>query len=271
MANNYYRGGNMKKLLLIILAIIYTVKVNAYELTYSEWSEEYPEGIEEILIRKEDRYLCYIDKEVNEEYLIKEEIGNKKVDYNDFIFSKESELLDDKPEEFEDRVINEKEMIKTYTEDDVNGILIYNTNTKNDYYISEVRITDLEDNPIELISNDSYRTLYDNDLTTGIKMVTSIKFNFKNNVNVNNIKFKMNIKASDPYPRLMNFNYISNDNYLMYRKNITSLNNEVFIEGETDFNENLSRKVTKYTYVDKLYRTYEIETVEGDQYKKRRL
>lgn len=44
---------------LIMFAFVMVVHAENYDYHYSEWSEEYPEGIEEIAIESEDKYLCY--------------------------------------------------------------------------------------------------------------------------------------------------------------------------------------------------------------------
>ena len=52
----------MKKVLKFLLSLIWfmlLVNVKAYELNYSDWSEEYPTSINQILIESEDRYLWY--------------------------------------------------------------------------------------------------------------------------------------------------------------------------------------------------------------------
>ena len=100
----------MNRILKVILLFVcfYCFNVYAYELNYSEWSLEYPTDVKEEFIYSEDRYLWYRENEVNIEYLIKEEIGNKQVDYNTFINSEESEPSLEQPIIYEDRIINEK-------------------------------------------------------------------------------------------------------------------------------------------------------------------
>lgn len=257
----------MKKILIIIVAI-FAVNIKAYELSFSEWSEDYPENIEQILIRKEDRYLCYIEKRVNEEYLIKEKIGSKNVDYNDFIFTEESELSEVVPEKFEDRVINEKKIIQKYNDDDIYGLVLYNKNPKNDYYISELSITDSDNNKIEMVNDYSLKSIFDNDLNTSVKLTTYIKILFINNVDVNNLNIHINIKANSDYSRLMSVSLISKDDYVLFRKNFSSINNEASISGRNGYSEFLNREVIKYTYTDKLYKTYDIIKEIGNEYKK---
>ena len=54
----------MKKIILFIISLIFFAfldNVFAYQLEYSDWSEEYPYYVEEIYIQSEDRYLWYKD------------------------------------------------------------------------------------------------------------------------------------------------------------------------------------------------------------------
>ncbi len=55
----------MKRIFLGIFILAQICNVKAFEFEYSEWSSEYPSGVNEILIQNEDRYLCYKEKYEN--------------------------------------------------------------------------------------------------------------------------------------------------------------------------------------------------------------
>jgi hypothetical protein len=50
---------NVKKILFALLLIVGINKVSAVEYTYSEWSQLYPSGMDELLIESEVRYKWY--------------------------------------------------------------------------------------------------------------------------------------------------------------------------------------------------------------------
>src|SRR5574344_1381442 len=97
----------MKKSLVAILLLLISINTgNAY--TYSSYSEEYPEGVNEILIEREVRYKWYKETITDIEYLPRSQFGNKEYDLNDFIYSNESEETMDKIESTEDRIVTQE-------------------------------------------------------------------------------------------------------------------------------------------------------------------
>ena len=113
----------LKALFLFGIMYLLTANINAFELTYSEWSEIYPEGIDEMFIEEEDRYYWYKNNIVNVEYLKLEDIQDKQYDENDIKYYTSEELLE-RPEEYSERIINEETKSITYTPYDVKGILL---------------------------------------------------------------------------------------------------------------------------------------------------
>ena len=71
------------KYLLFLICFVYT-KVYAYDVTFSEWSLNYPSEVDSLYIESEERYLWYKEEIVNEEFLVKEDIKDKLVDYSSF-------------------------------------------------------------------------------------------------------------------------------------------------------------------------------------------
>ena len=81
----------MKKFFLLFIFFAQIYNINALEYDYSEWSEEYPNDVNEILIESEDRFLCYSEEKENIEYLIKEEIKDKLYDESDYQYYESEE------------------------------------------------------------------------------------------------------------------------------------------------------------------------------------
>ena len=256
----------MKKVLKIILSIIlflFVVKIEAYELTYSEWSEEYPSEYDEMFIESEDRYLWYKEEIIKEEYLIKEEIGDRKVDYNDFKYSDESEESLIKPEEKEDRIINE--YTSTYTDNDICGFTIEKKDIKGSLVISEIEFLKLDDlSHFSIINKEEYSYLFNSNYEDKNEF-DFIKIKLKNNININDILLKI-YYFSDNNKNTIKFNYIACDDYPLYEgtyemdiKRIQVLKDDL---------EEKSKTVTRYTYKDKLYKTYIIKKDITDEYYK---
>ena len=135
----------MKKILKFILSLIFfvfMVRIRAYEIYYSEWSSEYPKGVGNKIIQSEDRYLCYREVITDEKYLVKEEIGDRQVDYNDYIFSERIDNGFEQPKKLKDRLIEVEPKNKYYNVDELYGIMI--ENLSNDSYVSEIVIIDKE-------------------------------------------------------------------------------------------------------------------------------
>ena len=145
-----------KKLLLSFVLLLFFNKIYAYEITYSEWSDIKPD-IEEYLIEEEDRFLFYSEKEINIEYLTKDNFGNKLYDMDDYKYSEESELLSIKPEEKDDRIITE--VNSEY--DNENNIYKIKLSYDLGVYISEIEIFDNSRNIISYEVEDDYNIIND--------------------------------------------------------------------------------------------------------------
>ena len=106
-----------------------------------------------MFIESEDRYLWKKENRVNEEYLLRENIGNKHVDYDDYIYSAITETCI-KPEENEDIVIEERLDNIVYNENDVKGVKFSKFLKVGDFFISEVELLEKDTlDKIEIINN----------------------------------------------------------------------------------------------------------------------
>ena len=217
----------MKKTLFFILLFFVIGKVNAIELTYSEWSEEYPEGINPILIESEDRYLWYKEEIYDEEYLIKE-----------------------KPDEYSERIIEKVYRDIEYTENDINGVYIQKVENIEIY---RVVINDINGNLIA-------------DSLTNIDENVIIKFNQKYNINdlIIKIYYKAHLRRFKILTvNLLSYDdaYIYFSNCSIVGEVDTSLN----LSG-TDFTPDLIQRFLFYKYKDKLYKTYRINKTITNEY-----
>lgn len=249
----------MKRFLFLFVLFFILSKVYAieYEYNYSEWSEEYPNGVDNIFIQSENRYNCYKNKITNEEYLKREDIGNKEVNYDDYILGNESELYDEKPIETEDIIVYEKKVTKNYTINDVKGILLDNFNNPDNYGdFYYIKIVDSLENKINVNEYEQYKGVLDGYATIDFK--NDIKFTFVNDVDVNNIVLSLYYELDDLYTTF-DISYIAEDGYRIFTYKASIIGeNMLTLEGINDFESHFERSVTKYTYKDKLYKTYNI-------------
>ncbi len=239
----------MRKTLFFILLFFIIGKVNAIELTYSEWSEEYPEGINPILIESEDRYLWYKEEIYDEEYLIKEDIGDKQYDEKDYKYF-ESEYLREKPDEYSERIIEKVYRDIEYTENDINGVYIQKVENIEIY---RVVINDINGNLIA-------------DSLTNIDENVIIKFNQK--YNINDLIIKIYYKAHLRRFKILTVNLLSYDDAYIYFSNcsiVGEVDTSLNLSG-TDFTPDLIQRFLFYKYKDKLYKTYRINKTITNEY-----
>ena len=242
-----------KVLFLIGTIIVFITNLNAFELTYSDWSLEYPLDIDEILIESQDRYYWYKDIETNVKYLLKEDILEKLYDENDVQYFESEELLE-KPEEKLEREILEIPITITYNSNDVKGILIQ---TQNDVQISEIIVKD--NNNLTIECNSEFEYLTDGDLNTYYDINNEVYCYFNNKMDANDLA--VTIYASNDASKYQGYNY-----YLINENKIKLYRNCASFKGYFDFTfsiNNIFPELIKtemhYKYVDKLYKTYELE------------
>ena len=252
------------KTILLIILLTCLDKIYAYEVTYSQWSDVYPSNIEEELIQSEDRYLWYKEKEGNIEYLIKEKIGDKLVDYNDYIYSEESKPSSVKPEEYEERVINTKTSTVEYSDNDVSSLRISNINFIDEIYVSEIDVLD-KNNMNKLNYNTNKTELNDNNYDNYILNNDDLVIEFDELKDINNLLIKIYYRCNCNNTNTFNFSALSNDGYDIY-SNDYSVSNCILEIDKSKLNSNLTKTITEYTYVDKLYKTHSIVKDITDEY-----
>ncbi len=256
----------MKKILKAILFIsIILVKVKAYELTYSQWSTTYPEGYEEILIESEKRYLWYKETRINEEYLRIDQVGDKEIDKNDYIYSKESDPSIVRPDEIDGRIIHEFQEPIYYDDKSIKKIKLYDYDFYDNVSISEIDITDVfSGDKIVCTTSDNY--LIDGDLDVYNELNHEIEIELNDYYKVDELSIKIYYSSSNNKSSFM-LGLLSDDNHKLFRIKYL-LDGDTIIVDERNLMKNFARIVTKYSYIDKLYKTYEIDRVVTDDYYK---
>jgi hypothetical protein len=242
-----------KVLFLFGIMYLLTTNINAFELTYSEWSETYPEGIDEIFIEREDRYYWYKDNIVNVEYLKLEDIQDKQYDENDIKYYTSEELLE-KPEEYNERVINEITKEVNYTKDDVKGILI---TTENDIKIAELIVRDLNGNKINCNTGNS--NLHNGNINDFIEFNNKVKCYFNEKISYDSFSTFLSLNDDSNNKVSVNYSLITENDDIIYH-------NDIYFSGKIYYTvthdvllSNLQHLKKYYTYTDKLYKTFNVE------------
>lgn len=246
----------MKKIFLIFVLFIGACYTNALELTYSEWSEKYPKGVDEILIESEDRYLWYKETIYDVEYLRIEDAINKIYDINDYEYY-ESEELFEKPEEYSERNIIEYDKSIVYSSIDAHGLIF---KSDNDVLISEIVIYDENRNLVDYNDSNSYLKDGNKDVYYPLNKELSITFNHNYDMNNLSIYVYYNYYGNDEAH--LKANIISKDNDIIYYADYyfeycNSFGCSFDVNKNVLFN-NFNHHRKAYIYIDKLYKTYRI-------------
>ena len=248
----------MKKILKFILSFIWllAVRVYAYNVNYSDWSEEYPYLYDEFFIESEDRYLWYKEERINEEYLSKENIKEKKVDYEDYIYSDETYKSIIKPDTNENKIINEEKV--TYDENKIIGFRI-----SGNLELSELEILESDSlKTINLSNKNDYKYLFDGRYSIYNK-IDKVNIYFEEPRSIDNILFIIYHKNNS---EKIKFEYLVSDDYALYEKEYNTFTKNTEIKKE-ELNKK-SNEVTFYTYSKKLYKTYDVNIIKNDEYLK---
>ncbi len=267
------------KIILLLLMFLGIGILNVKAYTYSEWSEEYPEGYDSILIESEVRYKWYKESEIDIEYLSKSDFGDKKYDLNDFKYTIESEYSLEKPEEKDDREITTSVMQYTFTEDDINHILFKDFSFIGALYASEIDIFEKSTNKqinyeFESIYNDIYHTeiLNDDNLDTymPINIQSKILMNLGKKYNASNLLVKIYYKTdgtdSKSYKNMLTYNMVEGLIYKTARLGVCPTGCAFSMSYDASYAVNLTQSVTMYSFKDKIYKTYNINKEYLDDY-----
>ena len=255
----------MKKLFLGILILAQICNVKAFEIEYSEWSLDYPENVNEILIELEDRYLCYLNKYENVEYLKKEDINDKEYDENDYKYY-ESEELDSKPEEYSEREITEYDKEISFKSTDAYGFII--EGGREDILFSEIEINTVSGESISFTTNKDY--LNDGVIASYYPLTDDIKVSFNKNIDLNNILISFYINKNERGVYIGKLNAVNSENTIITSSDYgidlcqSSLCKLVFNKNNFKTYNTYSKKV--YKYKDKLYKTYNVIKEYNDEY-----
>lgn len=256
----------MNRILKVILFFVCfsCFKIYAYEITYSDWSLEYPEGVKEEFIYSEDRYLWYKENIVNVLYLKKEDIHDRLVDYDDYKFTEESEPSLEYPTIYEDREVKSKDNVYLYYSTDVVKASLVNFSYKTNV-ISEIELIDKDTSSIVNYSSNLSK-INDKDYNNYISVNDKIEINFGSKKDMNKLLFRIYF-SDDMIGKTFTFSVLSEDDFKIYNKKLT-VNNNIMEINASDLKFNGSRHFITYTYIDKLYKTYETEIEYSDDYYK---
>ena len=206
-----------------------------------------------MFIQSENRYLWYKEEIIDEKYLPLEEIGNRKVNYDDYICSEKTKTLS-KPDESENRIIEEEKI--EYSENDIIAFRI-----SGNIELSEIEF--LEKDTLKIIdikNKDDYKYLFDGKYSVYNKLNQDIILYFDKR-NIDNILFYIYHKNDNSK---MKVEYLVSSSYALYEKEYT-LNNKSTEIIKEELNKN-SYNVNYYTYCDKLYKTYLSNVIYNDEY-----
>ncbi len=257
----------MKKVFLGIFVLAQICNVKAFELEYSDWSLDYPKGINEVLIEEEDRYLCYLEKYENVEYLKKEDINDKLYDENDFTYF-ESDELNDKPNEYSEREIIELNKEITYTSTDASGFVFVGGGM--DVLVSEIEVSNTSGEKIDFTINKEYLTDGVTDLYYSLNDDIIASFNQKVDLNDLLITFHFNKNVRGLY--IGTLNTITSDNIIVttndYAIDLCQGPTCKLVFNKIAFRNYNSYLKKVYKYKDKLYKTYDIVKEYNNEYVK---
>lgn len=267
----------LKLMLMLVFLGISVLNVKAY--TYSEWSEEYPDGYDSILIESEVRYKWYKENEVDVEYLSKSEFVDKKYDLNDFRYTIESEYSLEKPEENDDRVITSSVKQYTFSENDINHVLFKDFSFIGALHVSEIDIFEKSTNnqinyEFESVYNDIYHTeiLNDDNIDTymPINSQSKISMNLGKKYNASNLLVKVYYKTdgtdSKSYKNMLTYNMVEGLIYKTARLGVCPTGCAFSMSYDASYAVNLTQSVNMYSFKDKLYKTYNINKEYLDEY-----
>lgn len=236
----------MKKYLVFTIALFLFCNVRAVTEKYSEWSSEYPKDINALLIRKEYRYLWYKDVITDEEFIMKELVKDKIIDYNDIVY-KESEESIIRPEAFISRVIHIENKNYTFKKNDIDSISIKFNDTN--VYELEIYISDEKYN---YDINEEYKFLNDNDYNVYKNINENIDIKLDNKYDIDDIVIKLYYDNNSSV-------YIAFKSYIYdVFYNEFNLDNNILVVDSSSLKSKLVQNIPIYKYRDKLYRTYKM-------------
>ncbi len=261
----------MKKIFFCVIMFIFVLRVNAVLDVYSSWSSEYPSDIPNNVIESEERYKWYKENIIDVEYLKKEDIYNKLVDYNDYKTYESEELLDE-PIKINDRTIKKEYKDYKFTSDNINYIVIENYNKNGIVGISEIKVFDNSKGKQLKVSVDKKYSYLINDDKNDLK---ALEYNEKIYINLNEECNASEVRIfiyynSSTYNNKLTITYNAHKDYPLYRveKELYMCSFcELYNFGTSSMDEtNKTYKLNVYKYIDKYYKTYRIEKTYKDDY-----
>lgn len=262
----------MKKIFFCVVMFLLVLNVHAVKDEYSEWSLEYPSGIPKNVIESEDRYKWYKEEILDIEYLKKEDIYNKQVDYDDYKTYESEELLIE-PIKLNDRTIIKEYKDYKFESDNINYVVLTNNNSNSIIGITEVIIYDNKGGTkIDYSVLSEYSYLYDNDKNKHYPLQEgkSIYINLNKEYNADDVRIFLYYYSSSSNNKL-SISYNTFKDYPLYTRDASLFKCDPYCEltniGIKDMIEtSRTYKLNVYKYIDKLYKTYSIKKIYADDY-----
>ncbi len=267
----------IKKIIFILLLGFYVVSINASTYKYTEWTTDYPEGVNEKYIESEVRYKWYKEIETNIEYLPKESFNNKLYDLSDFMYTDYGEESLTIPEEKEDReVITNVEGI-SYSYGDVDHILISNITGAKTYFIEIDVFNNKTGESINYIFENIYNDIYDlsklnddnYDEFTKIDSTVIMLLNLGEKYDVRDLAIKLYYQNASFLSETIDVSFtngIDNKLFSGTTNYVYCLTCSTYLYYNNTYISNINQEVTTYKYRDKLYKTYNIEKEYSSEY-----
>ena len=248
----------MKKYLVFVILLFLFGKVYAVTENYSEWSSEYPEDVNELLIRKENRYLWYKEIINDVQYLTKEEAGDRIIDYSTETIREYDESIV-KPEPSISRVIYGKNTNYTFKSNDIESLCI---KANKDIYLYELEIY-INGEKYNYETNGDNIKLNDNDYDNYIDSFNKLEIKFDKKYDINDIVIKL--YYIDDIDITVSFRcYIYDIYFNDYKSNNES--KDVLVISKDSLKSKLVQFIPVYSYHDTVYKTYRIEKEYTSEY-----
>ena len=249
----------MKKYLVFLILLFLFGKVYAVTENYSDWSSEYPEGVNELLIRKENRYLWYKEVISDVQYLMKEKAGDRIIDYNTRtkIESDGESII--KPEPSISRVIHGRNTNYAFKSSDVE-LLYIKANKDINIYELEIYINGEKYN---YETNSDNIKLNDNDYDYYIDSFNELEIKFDKKYDINDIVIKL--YYINDVDITVSFRCHIYDIYFNDFK-ASNESKDVLVINKDNLKSKLVQFIPVYSYTDIVYKTYRIEKEYTSEY-----
>lgn len=253
----------MRKFLFCLILLFLCNKVKGIEFTYSEWTDEYPDEVLDILIESEDRYKFYKNEIISYEYL-KYNKDNKNYLFDEYILGNLYECSE-KENDNEHIEVNKQSKTLYFKTSDIDSFT-FSRKYDGDLYISEI---DFYYNDKEIDYKTEYSFLKDGDINSYFKVENDYFIKFYEKIDGLNLKMNIYLKTTDEIKKPFTFNLLANEKYSLYGYYINyggEVGTKTVSYDISTLVNTLRHYETTYTCRDKLYKVNYIEKKYLDGY-----